>query len=183
MPTKEIPRVALEMVHTRRLETEARTVEVSITRGPTSMSKLTLKQDTFCREYIENGGNASEAYRSAYEAGGMKDAVIHVKASELLKNAKVAVRIEALQSGAARRHYTTIDSLVEELEEARIKAMAKKGGASAAVSATMGKAKLLGLIIDKNEHTGKDGAAVKAEITSKVEITEETIARLKALIG
>jgi hypothetical protein len=43
-----------------------------------------------------------------------------------------------------------VDSLTAELEEARSVAMAEKQ-ASAAVSATMGKAKLHGLVVDKQE--------------------------------
>ena len=49
-----------------------------------------------------------------------------------------------------------IASLVAELEASR-KLAAKQGQASAAVSATMGKAKILGLIIDRRE-TGDVGA-------------------------
>lgn len=55
---------------------------------------LTIKQETFVKEYIETG-NASEAYRRAYDAEDMSKDSIHVRASELKKNSKVAVRIEA----------------------------------------------------------------------------------------
>ena len=46
-------------------------------------SKLTPKQEASCLAYTKTG-NASEAYRQAYDAKGMKDTTIHVKASELL---------------------------------------------------------------------------------------------------
>ena len=46
--------------------------------------KLTLKQEKFCQEYVKNGGNASAAYRSAYNASKMKDETVWVKASMLL---------------------------------------------------------------------------------------------------
>jgi len=39
------------------------------------MSKLTLKQEGFCRSYIETG-NASEAYRLNYNAEKMKPATV-----------------------------------------------------------------------------------------------------------
>jgi phage terminase small subunit len=39
--------------------------------------------------------------------------------------------------------------------------MADEKGASAAVAAVMGKAKLHGLLIEKNEHTGKGGAPIE----------------------
>lgn len=75
---------------------------------------LTPKQEAFARFYIETG-NASEAYRKAYDAAGMKDETIHVKASELLKNGKVAVRLAELQEEVARRHNVTVDRIVGEL--------------------------------------------------------------------
>jgi hypothetical protein len=51
----------------------------------------------------------------------------------------------------------SVDSLTQELEEARKLAMSDEKGASAAVSAIMGKAKLHGLLIDKKQLTGEDG--------------------------
>ena len=110
---------------------------------------LTQKQESFCQKYIETG-NASEAYRFGYNAVNMKPEVIHVKACELLKSGNVSVRVKQLQEEAAERNKVTVDDLVRELEEARELA---KGEAQAApmVSATMGKGKLLGLIVDKAE--------------------------------
>lgn len=58
---------------------------------------LTIKQENFCNYYLECG-NASEAYRRAYKCENIKDEVIWVKASELLKNGKVAVRVEQLRN-------------------------------------------------------------------------------------
>jgi phage terminase small subunit len=112
------------------------------------MSKLTPKQEAFCLAYVETG-NASEAYRRAYDASRMKDATIHVKASELLSDGKVTVRLEELRQGHAERHEVTVDSLVRELDEARLLAIATKAPA-AAVSATMGKGKLIGLVAEKS---------------------------------
>ena len=51
---------------------------------------MTPKQERFCQAYIETG-NASEAYRQAYNAEKMKAQTIHVKASELFASGKVAV--------------------------------------------------------------------------------------------
>jgi len=109
------------------------------------MAGLTIKQEAFCQAYIETG-NASEAYRSAYAADKMKAEAIHVKASELLTNGKVAVRVAELQGEIKERHGVTVDSLIAELEEARKAALdAETPQSSAAVAATMGKAKLTGL--------------------------------------
>lgn len=55
-----------------------------------------------------------------------------------------------LQAKAARRSEITVDDLVAELEDMRKLAMACKNPA-AGVAAVMGKAKLLGLIVDKAE--------------------------------
>lgn len=109
------------------------------------MAGLTIKQEAFCQAYIETG-NASEAYRSAYAADKMKAEAIHVKASELLANGKVTVRVAELQGEIKERHCVTVDSLIAELEEARKAALdAETPQSSAAVAATMGKAKLTGL--------------------------------------
>lgn len=107
---------------------------------------LTLKQEAFCQAYIENKGNASEAYRAAYAAGKMKLESIHVNASKLLADTKVALRISELQQEHRNKHDVTVSGLLEELEEARQKALtAETPQASAAVAATMGKARLTGL--------------------------------------
>lgn len=121
------------------------------------MAGLTPKQEAFCQAYIETG-NASEAYRTAYAADKMKPETVHVKANELLKNGKVTVRIGELQGEIKQRHNVTVDSLLAELEEARQKALsAETPQSSAAVAATMGKAKLVGLDKQIVDHTSSDG--------------------------
>ncbi len=118
------------------------------------MAALTLKQEAFCQRYIETG-NASEAYRLAYNAGGMKPATINRKAVELTQNGKVAARVDELKKGLAKAHQVTVASLLLELEEARVVARRQKT-ASSMVQATMGKAKLVGL--DKDPDTGGEEA-------------------------
>ena len=108
---------------------------------------LTPKQESFCQLYIELG-NASEAYRQSYDADSMNEHTVHVKASELLSNGKVTARLEQIRAEHKKRHNITIDTLLLELEEARQIALSpelEKPQTAAAVSATMGKAKLLGL--------------------------------------
>ena len=125
--------------------------------------KLTPKQEAFAQAYIETG-NASEAYRRAYDAARMKPEVIAVKASELMANGKVAVRVQALRDQALKRHEVTVDSLIRELEEARVLASTgERPQASAMVTASMGKAKILGFIVEKNEHTGKGGGPIQTQ--------------------
>lgn len=110
---------------------------------------LTPKQEAFVRFYIETG-NASEAYRRAYDAANMKDEAVHVAACKLLKNPKVALRLEQHHKRQQARHDITIESLTRELDEDREGARAS-GQYSAAISAVMGKAKLHGLIVDKKQ--------------------------------
>jgi hypothetical protein len=115
--------------------------------------------------YIETG-NASEAYRKAYNAGNMKPESINRKAKEVMDNVKVTARIKELREPVIKRHAITVDDLIRELEEARSLALvAETVQASAAISATLGKAKLLGLDISKVEITGKDGKAVEVSMT------------------
>ncbi|MDW0907800.1 terminase small subunit [Mannheimia haemolytica] len=107
------------------------------------MTELTPKQEAFCFAYIETG-NASEAYRQAYETEDMKSETVHRKAKELMDNGKITARIEELKAEHAERHKLTVDDLLKELEEARILAREKENP-NAMTQATMGKAKLLGL--------------------------------------
>jgi phage terminase small subunit len=58
-------------------------------------NNLTLKQENFCREYIKCG-NASEAYRKAYNCQNMKPESINRKAGELLDNVKITARVQEL---------------------------------------------------------------------------------------
>lgn len=107
------------------------------------MAELTLKQEHFVKAYIETG-NASEAYRIAYDADKMKAETIHRKASELMNNGKIRARLNELQTEHKERHNMTVDDLIKELDEAREIAK-ENGNPTAMISAVMGKAKLLGL--------------------------------------
>jgi len=106
---------------------------------------LTVKQEKFCQEYIKCG-DASKAYRAAYNTKNMKIETIHRAAKQLMDNSKVAARIKKLQESIAKRNEITVDDLIKELEEARtVAATCDIPQSSTMVSATMGKAKILGL--------------------------------------
>jgi phage terminase small subunit len=124
---------------------------------------ITPKQLKFCQKYVETG-NASEAYRQSYDIGTMKPESIHRKAKELLDNVKIAARIADIQAKHQKRHEVTVDSLTSELEEARSLAL-KTEQPAAMVSASLGKAKLHGMLVDRNEHTGKDGGPIETTET------------------
>lgn len=124
---------------------------------------LTIKQEAFCQAYIETG-NASEAYRKAYATDKMKTESINRKAKELYDNGKIAARVTELRGEIKERHNVTADSLISELEEARQAALtAETPQSSAAVAATMGKAKLTGLDKQIIEHSGPNGSAIQIE--------------------
>ncbi|MCH6203860.1 terminase small subunit [Brucella ciceri] len=114
---------------------------------------LTPKQEAFARAYVETG-NASEAYRRAYNVGEKtKPETVWRKASEVLADGKVTARVHELQGKAAQKVAVTVESLATELEEARQIAITEKQS-SAAVSATMGKAKLFGLGTENRKISG-----------------------------
>lgn len=119
---------------------------------------LTPKQEDFCRYYIETG-NASEAYRKAYDCERMKPDSINRLAFALMNNVKIASRLEELRAEIARRHEVTEDSLIAELEEARDLAKNLMNPA-AMVSATMGKAKITGFDKKILQHQNPDGSAI-----------------------
>lgn len=63
--------------------------------------KMTKQQEKFAVEYAKSG-NATEAYKKAYNTGNMKAKSIHENAAKLLKHAKIAPRIAELQAKAAK---------------------------------------------------------------------------------
>ncbi|MEE3700298.1 terminase small subunit [Mannheimia haemolytica] len=129
------------------------------------MIELTPKQEAFCLAYIETG-NASEAYRQAYETEDMKSETVHRKAKELMDNGKITARIEELKAEHAERHKLTVDDLLAELEEARLLAKEKENP-NAMTQATMGKAKLLGLDKQVIDHTSSDDS-----LKPQIQLTE-----------
>ncbi|WP_301006781.1 terminase small subunit [Mesorhizobium sp.] len=88
--------------------------------------------------------------KAAYVEAGFRARgnAAEVNAARLLRNAQVTSRLEELQAGHAKRTAVTVESIVGELEEARASALDQKQLA-AAVAASLGKAKLLGLVIDR----------------------------------
>ena len=76
--------------------------------------KLTIKQENFCNYYLECG-NASEAYRRAYNAEKMKEKSVWEKASELLRNVKVSARVEELRAELNDMSKVTKEKIIREL--------------------------------------------------------------------
>lgn len=91
----------------------------------TSGRGLTPKQEKFCQLYIELG-NASEAYRQAYNAKNMTTGAINTNAKKLLKDTPIALRIEELQQAHQQRHNLTVDNIIADLQEYRDICMGRK---------------------------------------------------------
>ena len=107
--------------------------------------KATQKQCAFAMAYLETG-KPSDSYRAAgYACDKMTQNAIAVEANALLKNPNVALIIQEGREEARERCQVTIESLTDELESARTTAL-RLGQIAAAVAATMGKAKLHGLL-------------------------------------
>ena len=111
--------------------------------------KLTVKQEGFVQD-VFTGMTYTQAYRNNYDAENMADNVIWVKASELMANGKVAVRLMGLQDEAAERSQVTGMSITKEYDENRL-AAAGLDQPAAMNTATTGKAKLHGLLVEKGE--------------------------------
>lgn len=74
--------------------------------------RLTIKQEKFCNFYIETG-NASEAYRRAYDCKNKAGEWLAVKANELLKNGNISVRVEELQQDQQRKSDITKEEILQ----------------------------------------------------------------------
>lgn len=115
--------------------------------------KLTAKMQRFVEEYTLDWNATQAAIRAGYSektAGAI--------GQENLKKPIIQEAIQETLKNASKKTGITRDSLIAELEEARLIALsAETPQASAAVSATTAKAKLLGLDKVVIDHTSTDG--------------------------
>lgn len=79
------------------------------------MHKLTIKRENFCNYYVETG-NASEAYRRAFECKNMKDKTITEAASRLINDSNVNARIKELQGEIKKKSDITKEKILYELD-------------------------------------------------------------------
>jgi len=125
-------------------------------------AKLTAKQQAFVDAYCSNGMNATQAAIAA----GYSEKTARSVGSENLTKPDIAKVIKQHTDKTAKRCEITVDSLIAELEEARVIALGLDNPqTSAAINATMGKAKLTGL--DQPEGR-EDKEAHALDITFKV---------------
>lgn len=118
---------------------------------------LTPKQEAFCLAYLETG-NASEAYRRAYNAENMKPESINRKAKDVIDNVKIAARLAELRKPAIRKAQMTLEGHLADLQMLRDKAL-EADQFSAAISAEIARGKASGVHVEKSEQhlTGSVG--------------------------
>ena len=130
------------------------------------------KHELFAQE-LAKGKPQAEAYQLA----GYKPSEQH--ASRLASNGKVADRVAEILSRSAVRAEITIATILAELEEARELAR-KIEQPGPMVSASMGRAKVAGLLVDRTELTGKDGKPIQTQEVSPIDALESGIAGIAA---
>lgn len=105
------------------------------------------------------------AFRSVGFTGGPP------AASKIANRPEVRARVAELLKRAADRAEVTVADIAKQLDEDREFAKAQ-GQAGACVSASMGKAKVLGLIKERHEHTGRNGGPIEYRDLSEEEVDE-----------
>src|SRR5690606_36530880 len=105
------------------------------------MSVLDNSKHELFAQAMAEGRSAADAYVAAGYSPSRS------AASRLSTNVNIGARVKELQAKAAQRALVTIESIAEELEAARLVAMNEdRPNPSAAVAASMGKAKLFVLL-------------------------------------
>lgn len=121
---------------------------------------LTAKQEKFALG-VASGLSQSEAYRQAYDASKTTASVVHVKASELAANGKVAVRIAELRV-PAQQHAAEAVKITAEMVARRAWEIASKRDNGPAVMALTLLAKMFPEFSEKHEFTGDVKLRVEA---------------------
>ena len=138
---------------------------------------LTPKQEVFVQELLKRS-SASDAYRTAYNAKGMKASAIHCEASKLKRSPKVSQRYKTLLK--RKEEYALTSSLSLRhlvLERLREEALDKGNNESARIRALelLGKTSDVGLFIERIETITK--TRTPEEVMSEIE------EKLKKVIG
>jgi len=134
---------------------------------------LTDKQQRFVAEYLVDLNATQAAIRAGYSEKTARQV-----GSENLSKPDIADAIAKRQAKVAKKVEVTVESLATELEEARALALIEKQ-TSAAVSATMGKAKLFGLGVENRKLSGTiQVVTITPQHLDK--LTDDELARLEA---
>lgn len=130
------------------------------------------KHERFAQE-LAKGKPASEAYVIA----GYKES--RPAASRLSTNVNIRRRVAELLERGAIRAEVTIASILDELDEARELARSIEQPAPM-IAASLGKAKVAGLMVERAEITGKDGGPIRTEGNNARDLIAERIAGIAA---
>ena len=76
--------------------------------------KLSAKHKSFCDEYLANGLNATQAYKSVY---GVSDSVAGPSGDRLLKNAKIEEYLQEQMNKTSEKLEVTREFLIKEYLE------------------------------------------------------------------
>lgn len=142
-----------------------------MSRSAKNRSPLTPKQQRFVQEYLKDQNGTQAAIRTGYSEKTAKQ-----QGSRLLTDPRILAAVRAGQQKVAKKAEVTVDSLMAELEQARKLAMKEKQ-ASAAVTATMGKGKLAGLLVEKRQHSGAVGTY------NLKDLSDNDLDRLEQILG
>lgn len=115
------------------------------------MGKPTPKQAKFLAEYLEHG-NASRAYRAAYNCAGASEATIHREAHRLLDHPKITPMLAEARDKARQAAGITLEGHLQRLDELSRKAENAEQF-SAAIAAEVHRAKAAGLEPPRSEAT------------------------------
>lgn len=138
---------------------------------PARSAPLTPKQQLFVLEYLKDQNGTQASIRAGYS-----ESTARQQGSRLLTDPRVLAAVRAGQQKVAKKAEVTVDSLMAELEQARKLALKEKQ-ASAAVTATMGKGKLAGLLVEKHKHSGAIGTYDLSKLS------DHELDRLEQILG
>jgi phage terminase small subunit len=133
--------------------------------------RLTAKQERFISEVIK-GSTQADAYRTAYEAKGMKPSAIYTEANRLMGNPEIARRLQANRDSIQRSAVSSALSrrrwIVERLEHEA--ANAESDAARVRSLELLGKTTDIKLFADIVETSTNDSSPeqVKAELEQKL---------------
>ena len=115
------------------------------------MTKLTPKQEAFCLAYLETG-NASEAYRQAYDSSNMKPETVNRNAKSMLDNSKIAAMLDELREPVRKKAMLTLENHLERLNHLSL--MAEQAGQfGPAIKAEESRGKAAGIYVEKVDVT------------------------------
>jgi phage terminase small subunit len=134
------------------------------------MAKLNPKQELFCQEYLKDLSATAAAKRAGYS-----EKTAHSCGPRLMEHAGVKARIQELMDKRSSKLQITVEKVLKDLEDCRIKCMQGepvldhqgnptgewKFEAHAAIRASELQGKHIKMFTDKLEHSFSEGLAEK----------------------